>query len=542
MSYGIGDTIDLRCTSAPSKPAAKLRWFLNDHELFIPSNDSSLATGSRNHPISTSAEHRATLSAKHNKENVKVSPIEYRQHYKGIYSSHSSLRLVLQEDDLINKKIGFKCLASMRQEVPVNSKQLIVLTPPSQSLSNRIRRAKREQEQMRFVEAENSDLDSATPRSKHNRHRVSRLQNPTSKPKTMPKNPFPSDMLSNQAEEYRHKTLYVYEDSDSTLGPSIIDRPDTLEEYLRSITNFSSTVSRGNNYVLDFNKADNAEYIQSIRDRIARQRSLPSTQAGSSIGTNHKKLHGINTLVKSPLVLDENDPLRPIISWPPLSSGALILLSPGDTIVAIPTQSGESRQNSEDTRFISPKSDSTVGDTKTFRSKGESQSEAEARFIPIVIEHLMQNMNCVCADGSIDSKLGWILNDNPINMRDTRFYPTRTSPDHRQTSLTIGFQMPKSNYQSSSLRTILSRYRISDTQIPSKLTESLGPAHTTATDSRHGNHIRFICQAVHSLLLYSSSEMITFDFNIVTPLDNNSIDRFTSLSNNNVIQSASGEL
>lgn len=545
ISYAVGDKIELRCNSAPSKPAARLRWFLNDHELTIPNNgstsESSFSTNQRATTASTGVEQRMSKPYKYD---VKVSPIEYRQHYKGIYSSHSSLSLILQKDDLINSKISFKCLASMRQEVPVNSKQLIVLTPQlTTSAANKIRRAKREPEQPRFVEAESSDLEPPSTHRKHNRHKVSRMQQSAStRSQAIAKNSLMNDVIQTQGDDNRSRMLYVYEDSDSTLGPSIIDKPETLENYLRAMMNSSSLTNKNNNYIFEFNKADNTEFVQSIRDRIARQRSLPASQAGSSIGSSHKRLHGINTLVKSPLHLDENDPLRPIISWPPIPSGSLLLLPPGDNIVAVPTQNTDTRQSVEEVRFIPPpKSDTTVSDVDAFRSRGGLQSEQETKSSLHLLEQLVQNMNCVCADSSPDTKLGWIINDNALNVRDTRFYPARTSPDHRQTLLTIGFQMPKSSYQASSLRSILSQYKaVSDASIPSKLLDS--PTHGSVESRQTGsNRIRFTCQAIHSLLLYSSSEMITFDFNPVSLLDTgNSIDKYPSLSNN-VIHPASGK-
>lgn len=476
------------------------------------------------------------------KYDVKVSPIEYRQHYRGIYSSHSSLSLILQKDDLINSKISFKCLASMRQEVPVNSKQLIVLTPQLiSSTANKIRRAKREPElQSGFVEADNSDLEQPTSYRKHNRHKVSRMQHTAStRSQTIAKNSHVSGLILNQGDDNRPKVLYVYEDSDSTLGPSIIDRPETLENYLKATMNSSSPANRNGNYIMEFNRVDNAELVQSLRDRIARQRSIPLAQTGSSVGTSHKRLHGINTLVKSPLHLDENDPMRPIISWPPLNSGSLLLVPPGDSIVAMPMQQGEAKQSLDDLKFIlSPSPESSIGDLSQFRSRSGQILEPEINYTPLLLEQLVQNMNCVCSDSSSDTKMGWVVNDNALSMRDTKFYPARTSQDHRQTLLTIGFQLPKFSYPTSSLKSILSQQRTSDASVPPKMLD--GSTHNSIDSRLASSHMRFTCQAIHSLLLYSSSEMITFDFNPVTSLDAaNSIDKYPSPSNN-VIHSASG--
>lgn len=561
ISYAVGDKIELRCNSAPSKPAARLRWYLNDHELVVPNsapNSSDARQAGRQGYITPSNAAIPPLGY-----DVRVTPIEYRQHYKGIYSSHSTLSLVLQQDDLVNSKISFKCLASMRQEVPIQSKQLIVLTPqPAGSLSSNSRlRAKR------LSSNQSGDTDGGQRRHKaqYNRHSMSRASSRSQQQQQQNAPTMSSDLISSLPEDLKNHMMYIYEDSDSTLGPSIIDGPETLERYIHSNLNETENANHnqlisGNNLALEFNRADNSEYIQLLRDRLSRQRSLPNAQQGangaSGSTSSHKRLYGSSSLVKSPLYLDEHDPLRPIISWPPLESGKLMLLPPGQTIVAIPTQPNAINKQQNELKFVlPPKSDPTdaIMHRASTRTK-VTQTDDPAQLGQIMLDRLIENLNCTCTDSSIDTKLGWIVNDVPLNSRDTRFYPTRISPDHRQTLITIGIQANANQQATSaaSLQSILSQYfKTIDSSSHAMHLHATSAAlrfdsrSKTSTDQQvlvSNEQIRFICQAVHSLLLYSSSEMITFDFNPppINQIDSNSIDKFQSLSSN-VIQATSGK-
>lgn len=615
ISYAVGDKIELRCNSAPSKPAARLRWYLNDRELTIPtSNASSLS--------STNRERRSPGPNQSLGYDVRVTPIEYRQHYKSIYSSHSTLSLVLQQDDLINNKISFKCLASMRQDVSLKSKQLILLTPQATTSSSstqyqdsssatdvdgqhhqpaRSARSLLTPSTSSLSASPSSDLiaDSEAhvhhrQRPQHHRHTVSRLthqQQSRSQQQQLKLsgdliNSLPEDSLKNQLQ-----MLYIYEDSDSTFGSSIIDSVQNLENYItstnaavRRVANDSvieNVIYHSNNanYIPEFNRADNLEYLQLIRERLARQRSFPAQQNGGS-SHNLKRIHGANTLVKSPLFLDELDTLRPIISWPPLESGRLLLLPPGQTIVAIPTQSSSSKraqspleQPQQHQRYILPaKVDLEL--TSSSKIPVHIEGENQLKFI-ILLERLLQNLNCTCTDGSVDTRLGWLINDMPLDVRDTRLYPTKISPDHRQTWLTIGLQVAAANLWANnevannnkftqspptslltsstpaSLQAILTQYLKSSSTLNGKGSTNGGGSRinpgtnilTQQQSTQMNNQIKFVCQAIHSMLLYSSSEMITFDFNPPPPMngvDGNSIEKFASASN--VIQATSGKL
>lgn len=515
---------------------------------------------------------------------VRVTPIEYRQHYKSIYSSHSTLSLLLQQDDLINNKISFKCLASMRQEVPIRSKQLILMagqvSGSSSSVSSRIRRSS--------DPPGGPDSDAHVhprQRPQHHRHTVSRLSPPKSQQKAqLLSSP---ELIRGLETANNNHMLYIYEDSDSTLGPSIIDMPESLASYLQkqanetesSIQSGSQTPLNMNYPPLEFNRADNLDYIQLLRDRLARQRSFPSGQT-----SNLKRNHGVNSLVKSPLYLDEYDSLRPIISWPPLDSGKLMLLPSGQTIVAIPTPSlqyedGLQRRApsfvlspaTNEQKFVLP---SRLGSEsyEPFRTT-MNPSDGDIPATSMILERLLQNLNCTCTDGSIDTKLAWIVNDTPLETRDTRFYPTRISPDHKQTLLTIGIQStnipaqhhttasgvmdsPASRFNPStvtpsSLQAILKLY-LKSQQLAKNPQNAVGEARSSDTkpnlisgnqqQSTTNNQIKFVCQGIHSMLLYSSSEMITFDFNPPpqSSVDGNTIDKLASLPSN-VIQATSGK-
>lgn len=507
--------------------------------------------------------------------NVRVTPIEYRQHYKSIYSSHSTLSLMLQQGDLINNKISFKCLASMRQDVPLRSKQLILVTPTISTNQaslmepgvSRILRAKRF---LSDLVTSFSDSDSEAnvhhrQRPQHHRHSITRLPYTSSSPSTRSQSKsLSSDSIKNLQEDSKNLIMYIYEDSDSTLGSSIIDTIDNLENYLSKMSNSSDIVSNQPlNHGLEFNKGDNLEYVQILRERLNRQRSLSASHQATNGAL--KRLHGPNSLIKSPFYPDEHDSMRPIISWPPLDSGKLMLLPAGNTIVAIPTQNYGSLSQNDQIVILPTKSDLDSSDGQTFRFKNSPVEASDTKIRQMILEKLLSNLNCTCTDGSIDTKLGWIVNDIPLETRDTRLFPTRISPDHRQTWLTIGLQT--SNYQqsgfsifdsparfqpsissASSLQSILNQYfkSIKTSIAKNNPTFDNGQGMDFRQPSSNqqlttNSQLRFICQAVHSMLLYSSSEMITFDFN-PPPLtvDGNSIDKFASLPSN-VIQATSGK-
>lgn len=197
------------------------------------------------------------------------------------------------------------------------------------------------------------------------------------------------------------------------------------------------------------------------------------------------------------------------------------------------------------------------------------EDESQLKFL-ILLEKLLQNLNCTCTDGSIDTKLSWLINEANLEVRSTRLYPTRVSPDHRQTWFTIGLQtlnlwpssleglsiLPETRSPSAptSIQTILTQYLKKPVNSPSttssksstsgasfRLDPVTGANQQQSVNSN--NQIKFTCQATHSMLLYSSSEMITFDFNPPpqsNSYDGNSIDKFASMPSN-VIQATSGK-
>lgn len=603
ISYAVGDKIELRCNSAPSKPAARLRWYLNEKELQVPINNSSGGIGNKinknNNNNNGAQASKIHVTSSHGYD-VKVTPIEYRQHYKGIFSSHSTLILILQQDDLINNKISFKCLASLRQEVPVQSKQLIILTPSQATLNAnaRLARARRflsmDQEQRQLRQDSDTLVHhqaEGRQRAQNLRHGISRMPTPSSTLSSGRSNNLKlggstsnseiinSLLLTEAANSNANSMPYVYEDPDSTLGPSIIDRPEMLESYLRGIGEAgggANAASDGNdesgqkgnnnnkddkpldaNYAIEFNKGDNIDYIQQQRDRLARQRSLPGGSSYSG-GSSLKRIHATASLVKSPLYLDELDPLRPIINWPPMEAGRLMLLPPANSIVAIPTVAQLGRSNDGqapaqiEARFVLPNRGKDLYNRNN-NNEGYSTSTTDSRpFTQAMLDRLIKNLNCTCTDGIIDSKVGWLVNDLPLSTRDTTYFHTRVTQDHRP-QITIGMQAAIGGMMSasptssspSSLQSILAKYYKSPES--SALSNSrFGNEDNNGNNANNNLHLipndqlRFVCQATHPLLLYSSSEIITFDFNPPPAVgDGSSIDKFNSLPSN-VIQATSG--
>lgn len=446
----------------------------------------------------------------------------------------------------------------MRQDVALQSKQLIVLPPaitaqmsPSSldlaeleqatDSSNRFRRD--HSDSIRVVRSESDAHVQHYQRPQQYRHTMSRL---SPQPAQARSHPFESSLSAEhksanlQADnptDTNSQMLYIYEESDSTLGPSILDRPDVVQAYIGIRSNGDVNSSFG---TLEFNKADNLEYIQLLRERTSKSRSLNQLTNGALGLHGLKRGHGVNSLVKSPLYLDELDPMRPLINWPPLSAGRLILPAAGQNIVAIPTRNERFYSSlPTERRFVLPSksSSNSLIDASGLANSGSSV-DVSSTGKHILLEKLVQNLNCTCTEGSLDIKLSWTINEATVHHRDTRHYPVRISPDHRQTWSVIGFA-----------HTALKKLGI---PMLSKLTSAniipnAGPKPSSTIASNEASQqpfsaIRFACQATHSVLLYSSSEMITFDFNPppISADGAGSNERLAS-SASNVIQATSGK-
>lgn len=570
ISYAVGDKIELRCNSAPSKPAARLRWYLNEHEIIIPSNATGQdQTGSQ--AFQRRNLHLPGVLDPSQGHDVRITPVDYRLHYKGIYSSHSTFTLVLQQNDLINNKISFKCLASMRQDVGLQSKQLILLPSASstQMLSNsdqsgelghvratdpssRLMRRDPSEDLSPMVGQTESDAHKQHyQRPQHFRHSMSRLSSQQAKPQARSNSltqAASTDAISDiLRDDLKGHMLYVYEESYSTLGPSIVDRLDTLQSFMFSGLNSngpdtnSSSPHHGTSSTFEFNKADNLDYIQMLRDKASRFRSLNQLASGSPGLHGVKRGHSVNSLVKSPLYIDELDPMRPLINWPPLDSGKLILLPAAQNIVAIPTRnerssSSSSLQQSSDQRFVLPPKSSSSLQLDNLADLGSSIDAIGSTSKHALLDKLVQNLNCTCTEGSLDVKLNWLVDEIPVNQRDIRHYPVRISPDHRQTWSIIGLAPTVSRRLGSSL---LTKGSTANTLLGGSRTSQVMTSNELGQQS--SSAIKIACQATHSVLLYSSSEMITFDFNPPPTLSDGATtnDRFTSLASN-VIQATSG--
>lgn len=330
--------------------------------------------------------------------------------------------------------------------------------------------------------------------------------------------------------------LYIYEPSDSTFGPSLIESYDNLERYLRHLHDTPANSNMGSHFTndrsenelireiqaaismagrsntIELSKFDNLDHTQALRNQLTKQRSFPSSLTQPSRMPTKFRYHGLSSLVKSPLFIDELDPLRPIITWPQLESGKIIRLPAGglaeSNIVAIPTPTSSADQPQLTRVSLAPNFDT-----------GRDLS---------IIEQLIRNLNCTQTEGSIDTHLVWLINDIPVETRDTSYYPTRLSSDSRQAQMTIGF-----SHNSRKALRVSDQMASDDDRI---LARHLG--------SHNESPIRFACVATHSMLLYSSSEMITFDFSpsqISQNDDNSLMEKMASSPSSNVIQAASGE-
>ena len=621
ISYAVGDKIELRCNAAPSKPAARLRWYLNEQELMLP----QVASGQPNAANRSAGQLAVGAGGQPLAYHVRISPVEYRQHYKAIYSAHSTLSLLLQRDDLTSSRISFKCLASMRQDIVVPSKQLIVLTSASGSTSasgearetgsSGLQRARRSRWGSPAGSSSSAHADEPRHRVQYSaRHAGQQEERPSVGAQlVLPGGPKPLSQLGGELGPQFH---YIFEDSHSTLGPSIIESPARLEEHLGSSPDSpqASHSSRAGGQPVDsgdqaapLSWPDNLDLLQSLREARARQRMLPgsSRRAGLAGGQFQQQA------LRSPLYLDELDPLRPVLHWPPLQAGTLALVWPFSSIVAIPrvwpAQQAPSGGGAAKL-LVPPKWAHQMqwqphgAAYRTLWNNSHSQQDPM-----LLLERLVESLNCTCSEGNLDTKLAWLVNEaHLLGPQDTRFYASRLSPDHRQTWTTIGMQSAASQSHSqsqsqspskaklllnnnnqlapmvtgnsaSSLQTILEQYlRRSNKAKRQQLATSPGdslrgsqPSHRlgggggdvagsvgpngaldqaepgSQLENADEQHIKIMCQAQHSMLLYSSSEMITFDFNPPQTTGfpangENTIDKLSSFANN-VIQATQGE-
>lgn len=588
ISYSVGDKIELRCNSSPSKPAARLRWYLNDMELSVPmaQQTSGSSVGQhRNETAQANRTKRASGSTTISGYDVRVTPIEHRLHYKAIYSSHSTLSLILQRDNLINNKISFKCLASMRQEIPVQSKQLIVLQATRLASQRAKRQASPSGSHYSHTPQQHPDLYGSNANEAHPTHRqthhtrpqtydnnkwanrfgapnsaTTRQQDPTSSYNAAIEssaNRIASSLFASNAELATSNALYIYEPSDSTLGPNMIENYNNLEYHLRPLksthynnNNFSEIlaslmdVSTSSLSLLSSNRAkvdivtkfDNSEHIQALRNQLSRHRS--SIVASGQQQSTRTRFHGLNSLVKSPLLLDELDPLRPVISWPPLESGQLLAINhlneptnrkrASGSIVAIPTAGSKFSTNdiandghSQQQVFLSPASMSNIIEQSTYKRA-------------TLFETLAQNLNCTCAEYSTDTKLTWFVDESPVEPRSVQIYPTRMGLDHRQSQPIIGFNI--NNLPFHHKHTPIEQLSNSGGHFERVSAQS-------SASHQDNQQLKLACIAVHSMLLYSSSEMITFDFSPsqIGQDENSILDRLASSSSSNVIQATSGK-
>ncbi|XP_076339233.1 uncharacterized protein LOC143240532 [Tachypleus tridentatus] len=90
--YSIGDTVSVNCTSAKSRPAANLRWYINDEQVG-PEYETS---------------HSAILNA------------------DGLESSSLSLRFVVREHHFINRNMRLRCSATIPRVYTMSDEELVV--------------------------------------------------------------------------------------------------------------------------------------------------------------------------------------------------------------------------------------------------------------------------------------------------------------------------------------------------------------------------------------------------------------------------------
>ncbi|XP_035221866.1 cell adhesion molecule 3-like isoform X3 [Stegodyphus dumicola] len=90
--YNVGDVVAINCTSAKSKPAATLRWYINDH-LVGPEFQT---------------EHSTTL------------------HEDGLETSSLSLKFVAKEKHFINQNMRLKCTASITKDYVMSNEEMFV--------------------------------------------------------------------------------------------------------------------------------------------------------------------------------------------------------------------------------------------------------------------------------------------------------------------------------------------------------------------------------------------------------------------------------
>ncbi|KAG9510627.1 Inactive peptidyl-prolyl cis-trans isomerase FKBP6 [Fragariocoptes setiger] len=626
MVYAIGDTIDLKCQTAPSKPAASLRWFINDREIPIPTSNASSSID----PISSSDGDLSTSGA--NSDGVKVSPISYNFHFKGILSSWSTLKFKLQKHQLVHGRVSFKCVATIRQEYSLDSKQLIVIMssdgtsiashsddPHSAALSHRsyhhnnnnnyhhhnhhhssqstnLRRkdidySERLRRSMtsdplenyaklhhgpnavnsdrikhnnnidninmndayRFTTHEDAKRTSlvsrehalsagqdvydrgAAPRSTRTK-RTSRLNDVEN---IMRQQQYHSDDITNNN---NNEFVYYYENSDTTLGAKITGSDsgwrtgvDPFVNYVKATTDIEPDTGGG---------------IAADETNMDR-----STHGNNRLSTRNQSIKIMYT--------KERDTRRPTLNWPPMMAGRILidsvsgsvgvaslskLSSLSDTDLThndgLAVDSTTAYSSSSTDRIYDSRASHTVNNiyAPTATQKTADNYIADTK---LFLEYMINQINCSCANGAIDTQLAWYINDESLDWLDTRHYASKVSSDHRQTLITIGFQQvpipmspgtqqiansvsgtqPIDNKKSSkpvTLSTVLAQY-VHKPQLKSphhrQQTQQQQLHSTVPSNQRQQQQalqhqtIRIKCRATHSQHLHSSSETITFDFN-----------------------------
>lgn len=295
------------------------------------------------------------------------------------------------------------------------------------------------------------------------------------------------------------RALYIYEPADSSFGPSVIENYAQLESFLKS-ANREADLLESDGAALALDRWDNRDQMHSLRREAARQRLLPSQ-------SQTRRFLGLNSLPKTPLYVDELDPLRPILSWPPLEAGMLLMLPQhrgrAPTLVALPSSQRHDKSSQE-------------GVARLFVAPNSGSLDAQGG----LLEQLVGALNCTSAEGSPETRLSLSLNEQSL-ATDDNSYELETT--RQQTP----FAGARSQFAAADQRHWLHSI------VPTSGSGARIRAALKKQDA--GAALRVACRASHSLLLFSSSELITFDFNPSIGQAKNEGD------STHVIQATSGE-
>lgn len=550
LAYSVGDKIHLRCSSAPSKPAATLRWLVNEREVHLPAGVEPFVR-------QDSADATPPLAVELDSRELMLSQQALRKHYKSIYSTHSTLSLTLQASDLIAKKLSFRCVSVLRASIELESKELITQLPQLDSSSSLL---------SQHVASSGGIGDYVTTtNTRHSPLDYDDSANTDSHPHHAPDASYASASA---------KLHYVHQPATAMLGSSLAESADKLRRFverMRSSQEQPSSDSQPQHAML---AADNSAYLAALRDTsqsnkfastakhnapvVATNSNWPYASGSSSqSATSRRRLPALlvpltttTSSQRSPVYVDELDARRPLLQWPPLDAGILTFDVRDGSLVASQTVQQQQQQqqlhrSSPVARFYTSMP-APVGSGDFGSDKSQRGTRHSARRWPLDAQFELRNsllvaMNCTCVSCSEDTTLRLRINGQLLEAakHSSHDYITIRRPAHQQHSMSLSKARLGLTPHIVSIRLMANASRHEARRMLRTLTSSSSKVDLQDSHTQSSEVLRIACVAQQSTQLNSSSEMITFDFGSSLAASDNSVEQSASASATAAASSAS---